>query len=110
MAVLPVLTGWLVEAVEVPADWHDLSHPDAIIEVGRDGRQYDKRAGMRRNAKMHMDHAPSLVIAFPGGVGTAGMAFHALRHGTPTLIVEGGIMRLVRNDTKEEVRTPIDVS
>jgi hypothetical protein len=54
------------------ADWTDLSHPDAIIVAGKYGK-YDKRAGMRRNAKMLAKYRPDLAVQFPGGHGTAGM-------------------------------------
>lgn len=34
-----------------PADWKDLSHPDAIIKEGKYGK-YDAFAGLRRNRQM----------------------------------------------------------
>ena len=36
----------------MPADWDDLSHPDAVIKVNERGKEYDARAGYRRNVKM----------------------------------------------------------
>lgn len=56
-----------------PAMWDDLSQPDAIIRTRRDGTKYDARAGMRRNLKMLVEGKPDLVVAFPGGAGTANM-------------------------------------
>jgi hypothetical protein len=51
------------------ADWYDLSHPDARIKVGRDGREYDAEAGPRRNG-WQADYAaegpePGGLIAIP---------------------------------------------
>lgn len=59
------------------ADWNDLSHPDAVIKIAKGGtnkgRQYDALAGHRRNQKMLDEGKPDLVVAFPGGTGTADM-------------------------------------
>lgn len=52
------------------ADWKDLSQPDARIKDGPYG-QYDAQAGHRRNRKMLVENPDALVIAFPGGHGTA---------------------------------------
>ena len=38
-----------------------------------DWRRYGKRAGFMRNSQMLREGKPHLVVAFPGGVGTAGM-------------------------------------
>lgn len=54
------------------ADWGDLSYPDAVIRTRPDGSQYDARAGHRRNAMM-VAWKPDLLVAFPGGGGTADM-------------------------------------
>lgn len=43
-----------------PADWHDLSHPSALIKVDKDGRKYDVLAGFRRNQKI-VDEVDMLV-------------------------------------------------
>lgn len=45
-----------------PADWGDLSHPDAVIKTRRNGHQYDAMAGMRRNQQI-VD-ASDFVFAF----------------------------------------------
>ncbi len=54
-----------------PADWTDLSHPDAVIKTRADGTQYDARCGPRRNAAMAA-YADAVVL-FPGGRGTRDM-------------------------------------
>jgi hypothetical protein len=40
------------EVQPFPADWSDLSQPDAIIKTRVDGSKYDAKAGNRRNVKM----------------------------------------------------------
>lgn len=62
---------------EYKADWDDLSHPDAIIRTRRDGSKYDARAGLRRNQKMLDEGKPDMILAFPGGTGTADMVRRA---------------------------------
>lgn len=68
-----------------PADWTDLSHPDAVIKTRRDGTKYDAKAGSRRNQRMLDEGKPGLVIAFPGGTGTADMVRRAKRAGVPVV-------------------------
>jgi len=68
-----------------PAEWEDLSHPDAIVKTRRDGRQYDARAGFRRNLRMIIEGKPDLVIAFPGGSGTKNMKEVAAQASIPIM-------------------------
>lgn len=63
------------------ADWSDLSHPDALIKTRRNGTRYDARAGFRRNQRMIDEGKPDLVVAFPGGKGTADMVARARKAG-----------------------------
>jgi hypothetical protein len=58
-------------AVRFPANW---------TQLGRG-------AGSERNARMLRDGKPDLVIAFPGGRGTADMVTRARRAGVPVLEV-----------------------
>jgi hypothetical protein len=60
---------------DAPAKWSDLSHPDALIRIRRDGSKYDARAGFRRNQEM-ADYADACIL-FPGGTGTEDMAKRA---------------------------------
>ena len=53
----------------MPANWEDLSPPDAVIRTRADGSKYDANAGIRRYAEM-LDEKPDLVLAFPGNRGT----------------------------------------
>lgn len=64
-----------------PADWSDISHVDAVIRWNKFGKAYDAKAGHRRNARMLMMGCPDLVLAFPGGLGTANMIGAAQKAG-----------------------------
>ena len=70
------------------ADWQDLSHPDAVVKTHPDGRQYDAMAGPRRNKRMIDEGRPDLVVAFPGGTGTADMVKQAKQAGIEVIEVE----------------------
>lgn len=70
---------------QYPANWEDLSHPDAVIRRSRDGRFFDARAGVRRNQLMLTDAKPNLVVAFPGGPGTAHMRDLARSNGVKVM-------------------------
>lgn len=63
---------WGKRVLKFPAHWQDLSHPDRRVKQAN-GNVYDANAGMRRNIKMVEEGKPDLVIAFPGGAGTANM-------------------------------------
>ncbi len=57
--------GWTV--IDVPAEWN----------------RYGKSAGFRRNTLMLTDYHPDVLIAFPGGRGTAHTVSEAQRLGVP---------------------------
>lgn len=76
-----------IERWKCPAKWTDLSHPDAVIRTRRDGTKYDAKAGTRRNAKM-LEWKPNLVVAFPGGSGTADMMRRARAAGVEVIEVK----------------------
>lgn len=69
------------------ARWSDLSHSDAVIRTRRDGSKYDAKAGHRRNQLMLDDGRPDLVVAFPGGKGTADMANRATAAGVKLVVI-----------------------
>lgn len=77
-----------VTVYKYPANWTDLSHPDAVIRTRSDGTQYDALAGLRRNQQM-LDEKPDLVIAFPGGTGTADMVNRARKAGVAVINLMG---------------------
>lgn len=63
-----------------PAEWDNLDALGAVVKRSRDGRLYNAKAGFDRNERM-IREKPDLVIAFPGGKGTAHMASLAERDG-----------------------------
>jgi predicted Rossmann-fold nucleotide-binding protein len=64
-----------IEAVGYPAYW----------------KQYRKAAGPIRNAQMLREGNPDVVVAFPGGSGTAHMVSIARKANVPTIEVKDGI-------------------
>lgn len=67
------------------AAWDDLDAPGAIIKTHSDGRRYNANAGAARNQRMLDESAPDLVVAFPGGTGTADMVKRAEAAGVRVL-------------------------
>jgi len=65
-------TRWLIPVEHFPADWD----------------RHGKAAGPIRNRQMLDEGKPDLVIAFPGGRGTANMIEQAERAGVPVIKVE----------------------
>lgn len=61
-----------VDHRQVKAEWEDLDVPGAVIRTRPDGKKYNAAAGGVRNQRMLL-HGPGLVLAFPGGKGTADM-------------------------------------
>lgn len=68
-------------------DWLDLSHPDADIRTGKNGKLVDRNAGFRRNLKI-IDNA-DMVIAFWDGhsVGTKHAIAYAVKQNKSIRIV-----------------------
>ena len=62
-----------------PADWHPKD------SNGRPG-PLDRGAGHRRNRQMLVEGRPELVVAFPGGPGTANMVKRAREAGVEVLL------------------------
>jgi len=60
-----------VPVMSYPAEWH----------------RYGRRAGPVRNQRMLDEGQPDLVLAFPGGRGTADMVARAKKAGTPIRLV-----------------------
>jgi hypothetical protein len=85
--------------VPFKADWDNINVPGAVIKYRRNGRPYNAAAGPMRNARMIKEGRPDLVVAFPGGNGTADMVCRARAAGievievseaTPKLAGRGG--------------------
>jgi hypothetical protein len=60
----------------------------AFEEYPADWNKYGKSAGYRRNQQMLDEGRPDLVVAFPGGKGTANMVSLAEKAGVPYILVE----------------------
>lgn len=74
--------GPVIEQV-FPANWTDLTTPPVIIRYRRNGEAYNAAAGGIRNQRMLDEGKPDLVLAFPGGKGTADMVRRARKAGVP---------------------------
>lgn len=70
-----------VEDDGYPALWDWLEAPGAVIKRNRYGNPYNANAGPDRNQKMLMLGKPDVVVAFPGGDGTADMVERSRRAG-----------------------------
>jgi hypothetical protein len=70
-----IIEGGATGADTFAGDWADsVGIPRITYSVTpEDWRKFGKSAGHRRNTKMLIDGKPDLVIAFPGGRGTANM-------------------------------------
>jgi hypothetical protein len=66
-----------VQDAPFPPDWSNLNVDPCVIRYDRDGVPYNAAAGGIRNQRMLDEGKPHLVIAFPGGTGTADMARRA---------------------------------
>lgn len=53
--------------------WAQQHRGTVLVTENADWRQYGRAAGPLRNAKMIAEHRPDVVLAFPGGRGTADM-------------------------------------
>lgn len=62
------------------ARWADVENA-AVIRTDRQGRKYNALAGHDRNQRMLDEEPVALVLAFPGGGGTADMVDRARRSG-----------------------------
>src|SRR5688572_25033460 len=76
-----------VEVKPYPADWTDISRPDAVIRIRRDGAKYDAKQGINRNQEMLDKEDIALVVAFPGGPGTRDMVARSRRAGIDVMAI-----------------------
>ena len=70
-----------------PAKWNDIDAPGAVPRFRADGELYNAAAGPIRNREMLQKENPDLVVAFPGGVGTADMVMKARKKGIKVMEV-----------------------
>lgn len=69
------------------ADWNDLETEPLAIRTRPDGSKYNAAAGGIRNQRMLDQGKPDMVVAFPGGDGTADMCRRAGKAGVPIMRV-----------------------
>lgn len=62
-----------VPVLPFPAAWENLVDQPVVTRRRADGSAYNVLAGSIRNTRMLVEGCPSVVIAFPGGSGTADM-------------------------------------
>lgn len=67
--------------------WDDLTIEGAVVKNRPNGRWYNVMAGFQRNQRMIDEGRPDLVVAFPGGNGTADMVARARAARIPVLEV-----------------------
>ena len=56
---------------EMKANWDDISRPNAVVRIRKDGKKYDVTAGFYRNEQMA--EVAEACVAFTGGNGTKHM-------------------------------------
>jgi hypothetical protein len=74
-----------IEVSPFPAPWSDITAPGARVKTRRDGTQYNALAGFWRNQRMIDEGKPWVVVAFPGGSGTADMVRRARAANVPVI-------------------------
>lgn len=84
-ATLTVVTGGAPGADRLARDWARDHRNDGVrfVEVAADWVKHGDAAGPIRNQLMLDRHQPDLVIAFPGGKGTADMVRRAKKARVP---------------------------
>lgn len=70
------------------ADKWAVEHDRRVVEFKAHWDKYGKAAGPMRNARMLERGKPDLVVAFPGGVGTANMIKQAREAKVPVLRIK----------------------
>lgn len=85
---LHVIQGGAHGADALARDWCHRQPYTHLTNVPADWRSYGKAAGAIRNQRMLDEYDPELVVAFPGGRGTADMVRRAEKAGVPVMKVE----------------------
>jgi hypothetical protein len=81
-----IIAGGAKGADSLAADWAAVEHTD-YKEYRADWEKHGKAAGIIRNQQMLDEGKPDLVIAFPGGNGTADMVNRAKKAGVRVIEV-----------------------
>jgi predicted Rossmann-fold nucleotide-binding protein len=85
---LTVIQGGARGADAWARDWAFRQPSVHLINEPADWKRHQRGAGSIRNQKMLDDHKPELVVAFPGGSGTADMVARARQAGVPVNLIE----------------------
>jgi predicted Rossmann-fold nucleotide-binding protein len=80
-ARLTVIQGGANGADQLAREWAFRQSSVCLINETADWKRHGRDAGPRRNQLMIDEHKPDLVIAFPGGRGTADMVRRARQAG-----------------------------
>jgi hypothetical protein len=81
-----IIHGGADGADRLAGDWaHDRNIECTVYKA--DWKTYGRSAGPRRNSQMLTEGKPDLVVAFPGGIGTADMCDKARRAGVRIVYV-----------------------
>lgn len=75
------------------ADWDDIEIEGAVVRYHDNGKPYNAIAGNMRNTEMLVEGKPDLVVAFPGGSGTADMVAKAKAAKVSVIEVKMGITK-----------------
>ena len=81
-----VVHGGASGADRIAGYWAELRGVPCTVYPAEWGR-YGRKAGPIRNLHMLKDSQPDMVVAFPGGRGTAHMIATARSHGVPVKVV-----------------------
>lgn len=81
-----VISGGCTGADALASTWATKHKIPVIVELAN-FKLYGKAAGPIRNQRMLDDHNPELVVAFPGGHGTADMVARARKEKVQVMIV-----------------------
>ena len=84
---LVVIQGGASGADSLAREWCFAQRTCELVNVPADWRAHGRAAGPMRNQKMLDKYAPDLVLAFPGGRGTADMVRRARSAGVE--VIEG---------------------
>lgn len=82
-----IMHGGATGADRLAGEWADLTNTAKMIFPANWGK-YRKAAGPLRNQQMLDDGKPDLVVAFPGGAGTADMVRRAKAASVPVKEIE----------------------
>jgi hypothetical protein len=86
--ITAIIQGYATGADDLAREWGYGQRNCAILSFAPDWNRYGKAAGPKRNAQMLAEGKPDLVVAFPGGKGTANMVAQARAAGIEVIEVE----------------------